>query len=373
MPFNPFSFGGTPYNEEIPMPRFRNRMVPEFNNPILDQYNQHVQNIPVRQDYAPSKLRRIGAALAGLSAGWRGGPVEGITASEGFNEIPYQRALQDWSVRGKGLQDAAGLETRNIQNENTALRNYLNYNLGNRRVDATVSRNEVLKDQGQQRLEILKRNSDTAATRIQQLSNGEWIKGPVLDDGSGMIIINNKTGEKKIIDADLAGDAEKFKRELEGKLKVAGVYAGAQNYRTNVQGANAAEANRIRELNTGGQTSVAGENLRNQQQLQDMASKNPGWMNKWIKQRPTGQLYISPPSAFENDVDPEELEDYNRFYGEYQARIKPKAPAIPRPNASRSNSIPSGMVQMVAPDGTIGLVPKNRVAEAIRDGLREVK
>lgn len=90
-----------------------------------DAFSQHIKQMPERHQYPPSKLRQIGATLAGLGGGgpqgiWEGQPIgyrgnakESFELSRGIRDEPFNRALGDWSIKNKPLQDAA-INEKNI-------------------------------------------------------------------------------------------------------------------------------------------------------------------------------------------------------------------------------------------------------------------
>jgi hypothetical protein len=89
----------------------------EQSTPASKRYQEHISNLPNRADYSPSKWRRLGAILAGI------GSKNGYeTASSIVNE-PYRNALEDWSLRGKGLQESASIESDDAKARMTAIMN----------------------------------------------------------------------------------------------------------------------------------------------------------------------------------------------------------------------------------------------------------
>lgn len=84
----------------------------EFSSPYLERLVQHIQAFPQRTE--PNWLQRIGAMLAGMSAGYREGPLQALEAYRGYSELPYKRALEDWSTKLAPLYQAAQLESQNL-------------------------------------------------------------------------------------------------------------------------------------------------------------------------------------------------------------------------------------------------------------------
>lgn len=86
--------------------------------PALEAYKQHVSQMPQRSQFAPGKLDRLAAALAGVSSGWQQGAGAGIKSARDILDSKYQRAQADWMSRGAGLKEAAGLEQTEMQRRN---------------------------------------------------------------------------------------------------------------------------------------------------------------------------------------------------------------------------------------------------------------
>jgi hypothetical protein len=86
-------------------------------SPASEQYAQHYNSMPTREQYSAGKLSKIGAVLAGISTGWQRGAGAGVEAARNITEGPYRNAMQDWSNRGQGLGVRADLEDKNTQRQ----------------------------------------------------------------------------------------------------------------------------------------------------------------------------------------------------------------------------------------------------------------
>jgi hypothetical protein len=80
------------------------------NRPKQTAYENAVSQTPRMQDYQPSKMRRLGAALAGIGGGLQGGAATGIASAENLLYSPYRNALQDYQTRIGGLKAEAESE-----------------------------------------------------------------------------------------------------------------------------------------------------------------------------------------------------------------------------------------------------------------------
>jgi len=87
------------------------------NRPARTAYEQAVQDSPQGQDYAPSKWRRLAAALGGAAGGFAAGPAQGLGVAENINTAPYRTALDSYEQRISGLGEAANLEASDIDSE----------------------------------------------------------------------------------------------------------------------------------------------------------------------------------------------------------------------------------------------------------------
>lgn len=99
-----------------PVDRFSQLEFPELQNQALSTYKDYLAKAPTREQYNPSIWEKIGAALAGSSTAWASkNPGAGLEVTRNFLDDRYNRAVQDWDIKGKGLAAAANIE----ENENT--------------------------------------------------------------------------------------------------------------------------------------------------------------------------------------------------------------------------------------------------------------
>jgi hypothetical protein len=82
--------------------------------PAMSRYRQHLDTVPKSEDYTPSKWRRLGAILSGVSESMRGG--KGYETARDINLDPYKQAYGRWDEQGAGLREAAGLESTESKN-----------------------------------------------------------------------------------------------------------------------------------------------------------------------------------------------------------------------------------------------------------------
>jgi hypothetical protein len=85
----------------------------DFQSPVMQRYLEHISQTPNRADYNPSIWHRIVAGVAGGAEGGSRGALAGIKAAEEVKNLPYRRALEDYDIKGQGLESAAKLEQVN--------------------------------------------------------------------------------------------------------------------------------------------------------------------------------------------------------------------------------------------------------------------
>lgn len=363
---------------------FRNQMM---STPALDEYSSHMGAMPQRQNYKPSIWRKLAAAIAGTTSGF-GNAERGFNVSSGIVNAPYDTAMTDWSNRGAGLKDLAGVETKNFAQENNQLRNLFNYSTQSQRNQITQDRNDTLGRQGDTRLGIQQTEAETKAANAK--TNREYIDAKIKNmskgnysvvssrDGTEDFVMDKTTGKMTKLDVDLFGEPEKVQKQIDAALERMREQVAATDRRTDVVKGNAELSNKTRQaiaelqqenkVNTG---AVGQQRLADQNAIQEVVAKNPGWNNKWASKKGTVWT-ITPPDS--ETTDPAEQQDFHNFYDEYK-RYKGKSPTtvvsppkkVSPPKAS--GQVSSGTVRMT--DGKQEYdIPADQVAAALKDGLR---
>lgn len=98
----------------------------------MDAYLGAAQNMPQRDNYQPSRMRKIGAVIAGIGAGsgpaavvggspigFRGDPKSAYQVSSSIADAPFQEATEDWARNLHPLQAAAQQEEMRNRNDRT--------------------------------------------------------------------------------------------------------------------------------------------------------------------------------------------------------------------------------------------------------------
>jgi hypothetical protein len=84
-----------------PAPPLQDVQPPQQQDPNLVALQQQLQQVPQLSQYKPSIWRR----LASVPVGLQGGPE----AQEAYKQLPYRRAMQDWTTRLGAQEKALGL------------------------------------------------------------------------------------------------------------------------------------------------------------------------------------------------------------------------------------------------------------------------
>jgi hypothetical protein len=97
--------------EDAYMRRFK--MMTDTSGPAQEAYKKYIDTMPSRQDYAPGKMRSFAAALVGGAEGYKN-PSKGVLAAEGIRDMPYEKAMSDFTAKAKGLQESAQEERQSL-------------------------------------------------------------------------------------------------------------------------------------------------------------------------------------------------------------------------------------------------------------------
>ena len=127
--------------DDIYMRRFKE--MTDTSGPAQEEYRKFIDTMPQREDYRPGKMRSFAAALAGGAAGFKD-PGKGIAIAEHLRDQPYESAIQDFSLKAKGKQEAAQEERQSL----TARRQLFNDVLTDRQRQALLP-SQVAKNTGQ--------------------------------------------------------------------------------------------------------------------------------------------------------------------------------------------------------------------------------
>jgi hypothetical protein len=89
-----------------------------------DKFDSYLADQPTEDQYRPSKKRRVGAALAGFGVGLTN-PIAGIKIGQDIADEPYNKAVSDWTRKGKPLALAANQEQKGKTTRINMLKDYI--------------------------------------------------------------------------------------------------------------------------------------------------------------------------------------------------------------------------------------------------------
>jgi len=89
--------------------------IPE-QGPALTDYLQHISKVPTHEEYSPSVWHKLAGSLSGAVAGGTQGVGAGMKAAQSVVDLPYQRAREDYELKGQSLEAAAKIEEASQRN-----------------------------------------------------------------------------------------------------------------------------------------------------------------------------------------------------------------------------------------------------------------
>src|SRR3972149_4443194 len=242
-PFNQASLPGR-VNPMLQAPSFQQ---PEIN--MADRWSQLYQpdlrgqnmlygaleNFPQRDQYKPSTLRKIGAAIYGMSQ------EDPAKASDQFLNYHYYNALNDWMNRTKPIQEAAGLEREYNTNQRMMADQIIRREQEDRRLAEMERRNKESEElRGRQLGETERKNQATEELNRKKLGLAQLKANNydlVIDDNTGLVVGVNKIDPTDVVQTGVKSielsDLDKANYGLRNRLQVVGAQ-GTQT-RQNIQ------------------------------------------------------------------------------------------------------------------------------------------
>lgn len=355
------------------LPKYQATQMPESplgielpKSQYIDAYAQHLNNLPSRGN--PNIWAKLAAGLAGASTGYFKGPGEGMQTMRSYLDAPYERNLQDWGIKAEGLKQAADLESKGLANENTTLRNILNYDAARGRTAATENRTASQERLGQGQLAIEQQKVDLATTKLNQ-GNYNYVG---MTQTGNPIVINKTDGKHQILDdVDMFSDQEKLSQQLDAAMARASLASSTSMRNTDVRVASQEKMNQedidaaytraiLPEANNQNASLI---NLENQNKLMQLSTKYP----KLIYQTTQGKYFVvtpQEPSFWREDLRPQ----FQQLLNEINPKPTTSRTTLPRVNSPTSSSTSS--VEMVDQQGNSYMIPASQVSAAEADGLR---
>jgi len=80
-------------------------------------YRKHLTDMPDPKAYAPSKWRRLGAALTAGAASFGKTPQNAMELGSEVRDAPLKSALNEWQLKGAGLKEQADIESQDVKGQ----------------------------------------------------------------------------------------------------------------------------------------------------------------------------------------------------------------------------------------------------------------
>lgn len=88
--------------------------------PALTAYQDALRTQPTREANKPSKGRRVAGILGGIAAGFHS-PAAGVETARSIVDAPYNRSVEDYNNKMRGLGESASLEREETESQLKAL------------------------------------------------------------------------------------------------------------------------------------------------------------------------------------------------------------------------------------------------------------
>jgi|SRR3990167_225870 len=341
-PFNQASLPGR-VNPMLQAPSFQQ---PEIN--MADRWSQLYQpdlrgqnmlygaleNFPQRDQYKPSTLRKIGAAIYGMSQ------EDPAKASDQFLNYHYYNALNDWMNRTKPIQEAAGLEREYNTNQRMMADQIIRREQEDRRLAEMERKNLSTEQLRQQEIDIRDRR---AAVYEFKARNPNFV---FKVSGNGYIVAIDPQNPTSVVPTGIKSnelsDMDKIQLGIQARLQT----IEAQGKQTERNIALSGGEARITKATPSGGTAIdpnkpllpTQERARDRNRAKQATTEHPEW-SKYIQFSGTDFRVIPPSTRFGISTGPTS-EMHKQIY-EY---IYGKSPT----GATTNMNIPTGISRATA-------------------------
>lgn len=162
----------------IPEPTY-----PEFKpeTRMGEAFTQGVGQMPLRENFKPSGMRKLAGVVAGLGAG---SPASAYQTSSGIMDAPFIDASSDWATKQDLLTKAATIEdAQNRNQENAGISKYGK--------DVSLRGQKVIEQNNLMKNEVAKKANEIRAAVAKDKN---WVLDT--DETGKYILINKATGQK---------------------------------------------------------------------------------------------------------------------------------------------------------------------------------
>ncbi len=340
---------------------------------MSDRYAGLIDQMPVRQ--TPSVWKRLLASAISASQ-------EDPEVGNKVLDAPYERGLKDWGMRLKATEPAANMERQNNTNMRAVANSIISQEQGSRRLERQYSRDNVLRDQGAERIRQGDDKIAQADKRIEQANERlkiaqEVAKGGVLNiDDAGNANIIRKDGTR----IPVKGEYLSFEEKEAFKAKTAAARSSATIKTDVIDDPDRPGTKILVRINPDGtytpvtgkgngavatprprtETSTATDELGVSRGIVNKATtiknSNPKW-SKWIT-IDKGKVTIKTPGIFSGPSQDEYQQIYNSIFGN-QPRTNSNSGSSPNNTGRGSapgNPPSNGRVKVIGPNGQTGTV-----------------
>ncbi len=222
-----------PSNEQDMIARLSALFKPSY--AAQGQLSDYINKMPLRGDYKPSTMQKIGGMLAnlgtatpgayhdGTAIGFNANIPEGLQAQEYMLNRPYNRAVEDWKQKLQPLENLAGRESARNINERTIANDILSQSVRAGQLKRQTKRDEEIRvrDEAKQatsdeRTAIAKQRADAYVFK----STHNDMKGYIDKDGK-LVFVNPKNPSIVVhtgVDTGKLNDIDKINYGIQGKL-----------------------------------------------------------------------------------------------------------------------------------------------------------
>jgi hypothetical protein len=258
-------------------------------------YREHVGNIPNPQDYAPSKWRRLGGALAAAGAAYNRNPNAGEIGAS-IRDAPLRGAVQNWQMKGAGLKEQADLEAQDITGQIKYIQAIRQQENEDRKYRLEVGNQEIADLNARTNATY---RSDQTKIAIQRMENAGWQR--MIGANGNVVMFNPITQEQ--IDMGPSIETPRLANEqarigisrgqlgvAQGQLGIAGRNADTNAIRAGIYGQSVAD--RRSGLGNVGFVSPNAQIAADALAVKNVIDNNPGFA-QWVDE----EGVVIPPSA----------------------------------------------------------------------------
>jgi hypothetical protein len=157
-------------------------------------YREHIGMMPKQEDYAPSRGRRLGGALAAAAAAYKN-PQAGAAIGEQIVGAPYRNAVESWQMKGAGLKEQADIESQDVKSQIEYIKRIQEQQQKQREYDLNVRKVDIDEEQANT-------NRQYRQAQIEDMKDNGWKED---HDPQGNLILYHPDGRMRNMGPTIAG------------------------------------------------------------------------------------------------------------------------------------------------------------------------